>query len=239
MSTQKTAKTGKLRKKVCAANRRLPETGLVILTWGNVSGVDRKAGLMAIKPSGVAYDDLTPDDIVVLRLEDGKQVEGSLRPSSDTPTHLHLYREFGEISGIVHTHSSFASSWAQAERELPCFGTTHADHFYGTVPLTRALEPAEIENDYELNTGKVIVERLRELQLGPTQMPGILTRRHGPFAWGESVDAAVKNAVILEEIARMGFASALLQPGLEAAPQVLVDKHFLRKHGPGAYYGQK
>jgi L-ribulose-5-phosphate 4-epimerase len=194
---------------------------------------------MAIKPSGVAYDELVPDDIVVLRLDDGEQVEGSLRPSSDTPTHLHLYRAFGEIGGIVHTHSSFASSWAQAERELPCFGTTHADHFYGTVPLTRQLEPAEIESEYELNTGKVIVERLEELQLGPIQMPGILTRRHGPFAWGKSVGAAVTNAVILEEIARMGFTSVSLRADLGPAPQVLVDKHFLRKHGPGAYYGQK
>jgi len=231
--------TRALREEVCAANRRLPATGLVILTWGNVSGVDREAGLMAIKPSGVAYHDLEPDQIVVLRLEDGEQVEGSLRPSSDTPTHLHLYRAFPEIGGVVHTHSSHASSWAQAERELPCFGTTHADHFYGTVPLTRALEPAEIETEYELNTGVVIVERLHELKLSPSQMPGILVSRHGPFAWGKSVDAALSNAVILEEIARMGFASVLLRPGLEPAPRILVDKHFLRKHGPGAYYGQK
>jgi len=231
--------TQALREEVCAANLKLPGTGLVVLTWGNVSGVDREAGLMAIKPSGVAYDALTPDQIVVLRLDDGEQVEGSLRPSSDTPTHLYLYRAFAEIGGVVHTHSSYASSWAQAERELPCFGTTHADHFYGTVPLTRDLDEAEIEDDYELNTGRVIVERLRELQLGPSQMPGILTRRHGPFTWGASVDAAVKNAVILEEIARMGFASVLLRPDLEAAPKTLIDKHFLRKHGPGAYYGQK
>lgn len=231
--------TGALREAVCAANRRLPDTGLVILTWGNVSGVDREAGLMAIKPSGVAYDALTADDIVVLRLDDGEQVEGSLRPSSDTPTHLHLYRSLPEIGGVVHTHSRFASSWAQAERELPCFGTTHADHFYGTVPLTRQLGSAEIESDYELNTGKVIVERLHELKLTASQMPGILTRRHGPFTWGESVDKAVTNAVILEEVARMAFASVQLRPDLAPAPEVLVDKHFLRKHGPGAYYGQK
>jgi L-ribulose-5-phosphate 4-epimerase len=230
--------TQKLREQVCAANRRLPDTGLVVLTWGNVSGVDRDAGLMAIKPSGVAYDELVADQIVVLRLEDGEQVEGSLRPSSDTPTHLHLYRAFPGIGGVVHTHSGYASSWAQAERELPCFGTTHADHFYGTVPLTRALEAAEIETDYELNTGKVIAERLQELELSPAQMPGILTRRHGPFTWGASVDAAVENAVILEEIARMGYASVMLRPELSPAPQALLDKHFLRKHGPGAYYGQ-
>lgn len=231
--------TQALREEVCAANRRLPDTGLVILTWGNASGVDRNAGVMAIKPSGVAYEVLSPEQIVVLRLEDGKQLEGSLRPSSDTPTHLHLYRAFPDVGGIVHTHSSFASSWAQAERELPCFGTTHADHFCGTVPVTRQLGDAEIETDYELNTGKAIVERLHELKLSPTQMSGILTRRHGPFTWGGGVDAAVKNAVILEEIARMAFTSVLLRPDLQSASQSLVDKHFLRKHGPGAYYGQR
>lgn len=230
--------TQALREAVCAANRRLPETGLVVLTWGNVSGVDRDAGVMAIKPSGVAYEALTHEQIVVLRLEDGEQLEGSLRPSSDTPTHLHLYRAFPDIGGVVHTHSSSASSWAQAERDLPCLGTTHADHFYGSVPLTRTLSDAEIETDYELNTGKVIVERLRELKLSPSQMPGILTRRHGPFTWGHGVEAAVHNAVILEEVARMAFASVLLRPDLAAAPQRLIDKHFLRKHGPGAYYGQ-
>jgi L-ribulose-5-phosphate 4-epimerase len=230
--------TQALREKVCAANLELPGTGLVVLTWGNVSGVDRDAGLMAIKPSGVAYDVLTPEQIVVLRLEDGEQVEGSLRPSSDTPTHLHLYRELPGLGGVVHTHSSYASSWAQAERELPCFGTTHADHFYGAVPLTRLLEDAEMD-EYELNTGKVIVERLRELELSPQEMPGILTRRHGPFTWGKSIADAVKNAVILEEIARMAFASVALSPDLGCAPKSLIEKHFLRKHGPAAYYGQK
>ena len=231
--------TQALRQTVCAANRQLAETGLVILTWGNVSGVDRDAGVMAIKPSGVAYEALTPEQIVVLRLADGEQIEGLLSPSSDTPTHLHLYRSLPEIGGIVHTHSSYASSWAQAERELPCFGTTHADHFHGTVPLTRELATDEIESDYELNTGKVIVERLEQLSLTPSQMPGILTRRHGPFTWGPGVEAAVRNAVILEEVARMAFASVLLRPDLAPAPRVLVDKHFLRKHGPGAYYGQR
>ena len=231
--------TKALREEVCAANLELPDTGLVVLTWGNVSGVDRSVGVMAIKPSGVAYEALTPEEIVVLRLEDGERLEGSLRPSSDTPTHLHLYRAFSEVGGIVHTHSSFASSWAQAERELPCFGTTHADHFYGTVPLTRQLDDAEIQADFELNTGKVIVERLRELELSPDQMPGILTRRHGPFTWGKDVRSAVEHAVILEEIARMAFASVMLRADLPPAPRTLVDKHFLRKHGPGAYYGQK
>ncbi len=227
-----------MREQVCLANRKLGESGLVILTWGNVSGVDRNEGVMAIKPSGVDYDQLTPEDIVVVSLETGKVVEGSLRPSSDTPTHWWLYREFPTIGGIVHTHSPFATAWAQAGRELPCFGTTHADYFYGTIPLTRLLTPEEIASDYELNTGKVIVECFRKRGLNPEEMPAVLLPYHGVFVWGKDPMKALENAIVLEEVAKLAYYTLALNPHQPPVPQALLDKHFFRKHGPGAYYGQ-
>jgi L-ribulose-5-phosphate 4-epimerase len=229
----------KLKEEVCRANLKLAESGLVILTWGNVSGVDRKAGLMAIKPSGVDYDNLKPVNIVVLSLETGEVVEGELRPSSDTPTHLLLHRNFKSIGGVVHAHSRFATSYAQAGMEIPCLGTTHADHFYGPVPLTRSLTTEEIHGNYELNTGVVIVEHFVKGGLDPEQIPGVLVHNHGPFAWGEDAMSAVDSAIILEEVAQMSLYSRLLNPEVRPLPQPLLDKHFLRKHGPGAYYGQK
>jgi L-ribulose-5-phosphate 4-epimerase len=228
----------KLKEEVCTANRRLVDAGLVVLTWGNVSGVDREAGVMAIKPSGAPYASLGPEQIVVLGLDSGEVVEGDLNPSSDTPTHLVLYRAFPGVGGVVHTHSSFATAWAQAGRELPCFGTTHAGHFYGSVPVTRELMPDEVEGDYEGNTGKVIVERFESLGLRPDQVPGVLVARHAPFTWGPTVRAAFDNSVVLEEIARSGVSSVLLDPEIGPIPQHLLDKHFLRKHGPRSYYGQ-
>ncbi len=222
---------------VCAANRALEVSGLVKLTWGNVSGIDRKAGLWCIKPSGVHYDALKVEDLVVLDL-DGKIVSGKLRPSSDTKTHLHLYREFPEIGGISHTHSPYATMFAQASRELPCFGTTHADHFYGTVPLARALTEAEIE-DYEHNTGVAIVECFRERGLKPLEMPGVLQAHHAPFTWGRSAMDSLNNSIALEMCAQMALGSLSLQPALEAIPSHILNKHHARKHGPSAYYGQK
>ncbi len=229
----------KLKEEVCQANLRLAESGLVVMTWGNVSGVDREAGVMAIKPSGVGYDKLATGDIVVLSLETGEIVEGDLRPSSDTLTHMLLYKEFKNIGGVVHTHSRFATSYAQAGMEIPCLGTTHADTFYGPVPLTRQLTTTEIKGKYELNTGVVIVERFVKGNLDPTQVPGVLVQNHGPFSWGKDAADSVKNAIILEEVAQMGIYSRLLNPSVQPVPQSLLDKHFLRKHGPGAYYGQK
>ncbi len=228
----------RLREQVCLANRRLGESGLVILTWGNVSGVDRDAGVMAIKPSGVDYNQLTPESIVVISLETGEVVEGALRPSSDTPTHWWLYREFPTIGGVVHTHSPFATAWAQAGRELPCFGTTHADYFYGTIPLTRLLTQEEIATDYELNTGKVIVECFRERGLDPELMPAVLLPYHGVFVWGADPLKALENAIVLEEVAKLAFYTLTLNPQSVSIPQPLLDKHFFRKHGPTAYYGQ-
>jgi len=228
----------KLKEEVWHANKELAKSGLVILTWGNASGVEREAGVMAIKPSGVDYDELRPGDIAVLSLDTGKIIEGYLRPSSDTPTHLLLYRKFESIGGIVHTHSTYATSWAQARREIPCLGTTHADYFYGPIPVTRQLTPEEIEEEYERNTGKVIVERFLEGGLNPEQVPGVLVPNHGVFTWGTDPMNALEIAIVLEEVAKMGLYTTFLNPQIEPIPQVLLDKHFLRKHGPEAYYGQ-
>ena len=227
-----------LREAVYEANLELPRRGLVTYTWGNVSAVDRAAGLMVIKPSGVEYEDLSPDKLVVLDL-DGRRVEGSLNPSSDTKTHLELYRAFPEIGGIVHTHSAHAVAWAQAGRDIPCFGTTHADYFYGPVPCARALSPEEVEDDYEGSTGRVIVETFRERGLNPVHVPGVICRSHGPFTWGRDAAQAVYHAAVLEEVAKMAIFTVQINPEALPAPQHVLDKHFMRKHGPNAYYGQK
>lgn len=226
-----------LKTQVCAANRALEPSGLVRLTWGNVSGIDRASGLWAIKPSGVDYGDLTPEDIVVLDL-DGQVVEGTLRPSSDTKTHLHLYRSFPEIGGITHTHSVHATMFSQAGRELPCYGTTHADHFHGTVPLVRALTPSEVAEDYEHHTGVAIVERLRELNLSPLEMPAVLQLHHAPFTFGRDAMDSLKNSIALEMCAQMALGTLALNPDVASIPAHILEKHHLRKHGPGAYYGQ-
>lgn len=225
-----------LREAVLEANLALPRHGLVTFTWGNVSGIDRTSGLVAIKPSGVSYERMTAADIVVLDL-DGNQREGTLRPSSDTPTHLALYRRYPDIGGVVHTHSTHATAWAQAGREIPPLGTTHADYFHGSVRCTRALRREEVAHEYELNTGKVIIETLGD---GPAlETPGILVREHAPFAWGKSADDAVHNAVVLEEVARMAWITFSLNPSQAPIAEHLLDKHYLRKHGANAYYGQK
>jgi len=225
-----------LRESVLEANLALPRHGLVTFTWGNVSGIDRANGLIAIKPSGVSYEHMRATDIVVLKL-DGTQVEGSLRPSSDTPTHLALYQKFPELGGIVHTHSTHATAWAQAGREIPPFGTTHADYFYGAIPCSRFLTRDEVEKDYEHNTGKVIIETIGKREV--LAMPGILLSGHAPFAWGKNPDDAVHNAVVLEEVARMAWLTLSLNPSQGPIPGYLLDKHYLRKHGANAYYGQK
>lgn len=227
-----------LRAQICEANRSLVPAGLVRLTWGNVSGIDRASGLWGIKPSGVDYAALTPEDIVLLDL-DGEVVEGTLRPSSDTRTHLHLYREFPEIGGITHTHSLSATIFSQAGCELPCYGTTHADHFHGTVPIVRALTPAEVDADYEHYTGVAIVERLRELRLSPLEMPAVLQRHHAPFTFGKNAMDSVNNSIALEMCAQMALGTLSLMPGLSAMPDYILEKHHLRKHGPNAYYGQE
>jgi L-ribulose-5-phosphate 4-epimerase len=226
-----------LRSQICEANKALVPSGLVRLTWGNVSGIDRASGLWGIKPSGVDYEALTPSDIVLLDLE-GRVVEGSLRPSSDTKTHLHLYREFPGIGGITHTHSLHATVFSQAGRELPCFGTTHADHFHGTVPVVRALTPEEVAADYEHFTGVAIVERLRELGLNPLEMPAVLQLHHAPFTFGRTAMDSVNNSIALEMCAHMALGSLTLNPSLQPLPDHILEKHHLRKHGPGAYYGQ-
>jgi len=227
-----------LKKTVWRANMGLEDAGLVVHTFGNASGADRDENVMAIKPSGVDYDNLRPEDIVILSLDSGDTVEGSLRPSSDTPTHLVLYQKIESIGGIAHTHSTHATCWAQACREIPCLGTTHADHFFGPVPLTRQLTADEIKSGYERNTGEVIVERFCESELNPREFPGVLLPGHGPFTWGADPMAALENAIILEHVARMALYTVLLNPGISELPQALLDKHFLRKHGPEAYYGQ-
>lgn len=227
-----------LKDQVCHANLALVRAGLVVLTWGNVSGADRARNVMAIKPSGVPYDALTPNDIVVLSLADGAVVEGTHRPSSDTPTHLHLYQQFEGVNGIAHTHSTYGTAFAQANRDLPCFGTTHADNFYGPIPVTRQMHPEEVVNDYELNTGKVIVERFRSTHLSPLDIPGVLVAGHAPFAWGKTVDKSVENATVLEFSAQMALHTLALKPNAAPLPQYLLDKHFLRKNGKSAYYGQ-
>jgi L-ribulose-5-phosphate 4-epimerase len=226
-----------LREEVCKANLRLVAEGLVIETWGNVSGVDRERGLIVVKPSGVPYEGMRAEQMVVVSLETGEAIGGGLKPSSDTPTHLQLYRAFHGMGGVVHTHSIFATAWAQARREIPALGTTHGDHFHGAIPLTRELTKAEIAQDYEANTGKVIVERFAGLD--PVEMPAVLVVNHGPFTWGKSPDEAVSNAVYLEHIARLASETVRVNPSAPPLPKALLDKHFLRKHGPGKYYGQE
>ena len=225
-----------LKEKVFQANLMLVEHGLVIFTWGNVSAIDHETGLVVIKPSGVSYRTMTAGQMVVVD-KDGKVVEGDLRPSSDTPTHLALYRAFEGIGGIVHTHSRWATIFAQAGQGIPAYGTTQGDYFYGEIPCTRAMEPEEIQGEYEYETGRVIAETFRDIEAD--NMPAVLVRNHGPFTWGTDACNAVHNAVVLEEVAMMAFHTQLLTGSSEAMPQVLLDKHFLRKHGANAYYGQQ
>ena len=225
-----------LRLQVCEANKALTAHGLVTLTFGNVSGIDRERGIVAIKPSGLPYEALTPNDIVLLDL-DGETVAGTLRPSSDAVTHVILYREFPAIGGVVHAHSTYATAFAQAQRALPCLGTTHADHFRGEVPVTRPLIADETAQDYEANTGRVIVERFRGMD--PMQMPAVLVANHGPFTWGSTVATALENAVALEAVAKTAYATLALAPETPPVSGHLLDKHFQRKHGSTAYYGQE
>jgi len=229
----------KLKAEVCQANLDLVAEGLVIQTWGNASAVDRASGLMVIKPSGVPYAKMKPEHMVIVSLETGQVVEGTLKPSSDTATHRVLYRAFAGIGGVVHTHSLFATAWAQAQRGLPSYGTTQADYWYGDVPCTRRLKPAEIKKDYEANTGDVIVETFQKLKFDPMHHPAVLVASHGPFTWGKDVADAVHNAGVLEFIAQLASETLKINPTLKPMQPVLLDKHFLRKHGPGAYYGQK
>ncbi len=226
-----------LKEEVFRANLELPEYKLITFTWGNVSGIDREKGLVVIKPSGVSYSDMKASDMVVVDL-DGKKVEGDLNPSSDTPTHVELYKEFSDISGIVHTHSRWATIFSQCGAGVPALGTTHADYYYGEIPCTRKMTSEEIKTEYEKNTGTVIIERFKDLD--PNQIPAVLVNSHGPFTWGKSPKNAVENAVVLEEVAMMAWHCTLFtEGGIEPMQQVLLDKHYLRKHGPGAYYGQK
>ncbi|MCR1836713.1 L-ribulose-5-phosphate 4-epimerase [Rodentibacter caecimuris] len=227
-----------LKEKVLKANLALPKHNLVTFTWGNVSEIDRTSNLVVIKPSGVDYEVMMAEDMVVVDLFTGKVVEGSKKPSSDTPTHLELYRRFKDIGGIVHTHSRHATTWAQAGEDLLALGTTHADYFYGTIPCTRKMTPAEIQGEYELETGKVIVETFQKRNIDPNQVPAVLVNSHGPFVWGTDADNAVHNAVVLEELAYMNLFSKVLRPSLGSMQQELLDKHYLRKHGKNAYYGQ-
>ena len=224
-----------LKQKVYEANMELPKRGLITYTWGNVSGIDRETGYFVIKPSGVDYDLLKPEDMVVMDLE-GNKIEGHLNPSSDTPTHIELYKAYPEIGGVVHTHSPWATSWAQACRYIPCYGTTHADYFYGDIPCARLLTENEIEENYEKNTGLVIVETIGDEN--PLFVPGILCSNHGPFTWGKDAHDAVHNAVVLEEVAKMASCTESINKSSSKAPQSMQDKHFMRKHGPNAYYGQ-
>lgn len=225
-----------LKKVVYEANMELPKYGLVTFTWGNVSAIDREKGLFVIKPSGVDYDKLCPENMVVIDLE-GNRVEGEYNPSSDTATHLELYKAFPKIGGIVHTHSSWATSWAQAGKSIPCYGTTHADYMYGEIPCLRCLNQDEIEGAYEKNTGLLIVDYFKDKKY--MDVPACLCKNHGPFTWGKDAKDAVHNAVVLEEVAKMAAYTEMINPQAQAAPQVLQDKHYLRKHGANAYYGQK
>lgn len=227
-----------LKKAVCEANLLLPRYGLVTFTWGNVSGVDREKGLMVIKPSGVDYDCMTADDMVVVSLSTGERLEGKWKPSSDTDTHIALYNAFPSLGGIVHTHSRWATTFAQAGRGVPAMGTTQGDYFYGEIPCTRQMTPAEIGGRYELETGNVIIETFQTRHIDPDQVPAVLVHSHGPFAWGSDPLNAVHNAVVLEEVSFMDWHALLLEPGKGPMQQELLDKHYLRKHGPGAYYGQ-
>lgn len=225
-----------LKNMVCDANKRLETYQLVTFTWGNVSGFDYATGLVVIKPSGVPYKSLTPDMMVVVNLA-GKVIEGDLRPSSDTPTHVLLYRKWGNIGGIVHTHSTFATSWAQAGRDIPCYGTTQADYFFGSIPCTRALSQKEVESAYEENTGRVILERFKNLDW--LAIPGTLCENHGVFSWGKNPNEALYHAKVIEEVAHMATISEFLNPNIKEVPPFLLDKHYSRKHGPHAYYGQE
>ena len=227
-----------LRQAVYEANMELPRRGLVTYTWGNVSGIDRETGYVIIKPSGVDYEEMTPDHLVVLDLE-GNVIEGDLNPSSDTKTHLELYKAFPQLGGIVHTHSPYAVGWAQAAQDIPCFGTTHADYVHGPVPCARHLTTAEIDEGYEMNTGKVIVETFTGRGINPVHTPAVICASHGPFTWGKDPAQAVYHAVVLEEVAKMAIFTRLVRPDALPAPRNVQDKHFLRKHGPNAYYGQK
>ena len=225
-----------LKEEVCRANLELPKHGLVTFTWGNVSGVDRKKGLMVIKPSGVSYEKMSADDMVVVSLETGEKVEGRWKPSSDTPTHVVLYNAFENIGGIVHTHSRWATSFAEAGMGIPAYGTTQGDYFYGEIPCTRKMTESEIKGEYEKETGNVIVETFKGLS--PDDIPSVLVNSHGPFSWGTDAENAVHNAVVLEEVAFMAFHALMLNPALRPMQQTLLDKHYLRKHGANAYYGQ-
>jgi len=227
-----------LKRIVCEANLELPKYGLVTFTWGNVSGVDREKGLMVIKPSGVEYDNMTPEDMVVVSLATGERVEGKWKPSSDTATHIALYNAFPNIGGVVHTHSRWATSWAQAGKSINAYGTTHGDYFYGTIPCTRKMTPEEIGGSYELETGNVIIETFKQRGIPALEVPAVLVCSHGPFAWGKDPLNAVHNSVVLEELAFMAFHTQALTPGIGSMQQELLDKHYLRKHGKNAYYGQ-
>ena len=226
-----------LKEKVYLANMELPKRGLVTYTWGNVSGIDREKGLFVIKPSGVEYGELKPSDMVVMDLQ-GNKVEGDMNPSSDTKTHLVLYNAFPQVGGIVHTHSPYAVAWAQAGEDLPCYGTTHADYFYGSIPCARHLTQAELDEDYEKNTGVTIVETFKERGLDPMAVPAVLCFSHGPFTWGKDPAQAVYHSVVLEECAKMGLFTKMINPNAAPAPQRMQNKHYMRKHGPNAYYGQ-
>ena len=227
----------KLKKAVFEANLELPKRHLVTYTWGNVSGIDRESGLFVIKPSGVDYETMTADDMVVMDL-DGNRVEGRYKPSSDTPTHLELYKKYPEIGGVVHTHSPEATSWAQAGRSIPLYGTTHADYFFGEIPCARSLTEEEINGEYEKNTGLVIIETFETKGLNPMYTPGVLCTNHGVFTWGKDAAEAVHNAVVMEEVAKMATRTELINPNVKPAPDCIRDKHFFRKHGENAYYGQ-
>jgi L-ribulose-5-phosphate 4-epimerase len=226
-----------LKEIVYQANMELPKRGLVTYTWGNVSGIDRAGGYLVIKPSGVDYENMKPEDMVVVDME-GKRIEGKYKPSSDTATHIELYKKYPELGGVVHTHSTWATSWAQAGRSIPLYGTTHADYFYGPIPCARSLTEKEINGEYEKNTGLVIIETLIKDKISPLSMPGILCCNHGPFTWGKDAHEAVHNAVVLEEVAKMACYSELINNHIKPAPQEIADKHYLRKHGDNAYYGQ-
>lgn len=226
-----------LKKLVYEANMELPKRKMVTYTWGNVSAIDRETGYFVIKPSGVDYDGMKPEDMVVMDLE-GNKIEGKYKPSSDTPTHIELYKKYPEIGGVVHTHSPEATAWAQASRSIPLYGTTHADYFYGPIPCARSLTPEEIGGEYEKNTGLVIIETFEKLGLNPMYTPAVLCANHGPFAWGKDAAEAVHNAVVLEEVAKMATKTEQINPRVSTAPDSIRDKHFFRKHGENAYYGQ-
>lgn len=225
-------------RKVLEANLALPRYKLVVFTWGNVSAIDRERGMVVIKPSGVAYDSMTAEHMVVVNLA-GEVLSGSYNPSSDTPTHLEIYKNFADVGGIVHTHSRWATIWAQACQDIPAYGTTHADYFYGSIPCTRKLTAEEVKSDYEINTGKVIIETFRDRVIDPKAVPGVLVAGHGPFSWGKDADDAVHNAVVMDECGMMALQTEQINPRVVALEQNLLDKHYFRKHGDNAYYGQK